>query len=373
MECPSIPEMDIAEWGEGLALKLKGQRYPYSATFEITERCNMSCVQCYINQPAGSRPALSQELTTAQVKGILDQIAEAGTLFLTITGGDPLLRSDFPEIYRHARSLGLVVSIFTNGTLITPEIADLLVEYTPRVVDITLYGATQETYERVTRTPGSFARVQHAIQLLLERKVPLSLKTMVLTINQHEFDDMKTFADQLGVKFRYDRLLWPRLDGDQMPLEYQLPLEKVIAFEFRDPEMNKEWSRLADRFVGTVTRSERVFNCGIGRRSIHISSQGRLSGCMAVRRPAYDLLQMSIQEAWERLATLPLIKRQMDNTCRSCVLNDLCDQCPGWSQAVHGDDETPVDFLCQLAHLRADQVQNAKLCYNLNEEVSSYE
>jgi MoaA/NifB/PqqE/SkfB family radical SAM enzyme len=240
VQCPAIPEIDLAEWGGELESKLKGQRYPYSATFEITDRCNFACVHCYINQPAGNRPARAQELSTSQVMGVLDQIAAAGTLFLTITGGDPLVRADFPEIYKHARNLGLVVSLFTNGSLITPEIADLLVDYTPRVVDITLYGATQMTYERVTRTTGSFARVQRGVQLLLERGVPLSLKTVLLTINQHEFKAIQAFAEQLGVKFRYDRLLWPRLDGGQSPLEYQIPLEAVIALEFRDPESKKD-------------------------------------------------------------------------------------------------------------------------------------
>jgi radical SAM protein with 4Fe4S-binding SPASM domain len=375
MQCPSIPEIDIAEWGEGLNSRLEGKRYPYSATFEITDRCNLDCVHCYINRPAGSKSARSNELSTDAVKYILDQIAEAGCLFLTLTGGDPLLRSDFPEIYHHARRLGMVVSIFTNGTLITPEIADLLAAYTPRVVDITLYGATAQTYELVTRMPGSFARVQRGIQLLRERQVPFSLKTMVLTVNQHEFDDMKAFAEGLGVKFRYDGLLWPRLDGNPAPLEFQIPLEDLIAFEFRNQEIQKEWLRLSQRFEGQVTRREREFSCGIGRRCFHIDSQGMLGGCMSVRRPAYDLKKMPFLEGWKQLGELPLLKRQLDTPCRSCTLNDLCNQCPGWSQAVHGDDETPVAFICELAHLREESVQKFKFCYNYvsnNEEVCSY-
>jgi len=372
MQCPSIPEIDLAEWGEGLKSRLGGKRYPYTATFEITDRCNLACVQCYINQAASSSAARVNELTTKQVSTILDQIAEAGCLFLTFTGGDPLLRSDFPDIYRHAKRLGMVVTIFTNGTLITPEIADMLVEYTPRVVDITLYGATQQTYERVTRTPGSFKRVHHGIGLLLDRQVPLSLKTMVMTINQHEFDDMKAYAEGLGVKFRYDGLLWPRLNGNPTPLQYQLPLEDLIKLEFRAAEAPKDWLRLSKRFEGQATRQERVFSCGIGRRSFHVDSQGLLSGCMSVRRPAYDLKQMTFQEGWEHLGSLPLRKRELDTPCRSCTLNDLCNQCPGWSQAVHGDDETPVPFLCQLAHLRAKKIKEFEMCYNLNEEVSFY-
>ena len=372
MQCPSIPEIDIAEWGEGVKSRLGGKRYPYSATFEITDRCNLSCVQCYINQAAGSRAARSTELTTEQAKQILAQIAEAGCFFLTFTGGDPILRSDFPQIYQYAKRLGMVVSIFTNGTLITPEIADMLAEYTPRVIEITLYGATQQTYERVTRTPGAFKRVHRGIKLLLDRQVPLSLKTMVMTINHHELDAMQAFAEGLGVKFRYDGLLWPRLNGDLTPLQYQLPLVDLVNLEFHSEEALTEWIRLSKRFEGQATRRKRIFSCGIGRRSFHIDSQGMLSGCMSVRRPAYDLKEMTFLEGWERLGSQPLQLRQLDTPCRSCTLNDLCNQCPGWSQAVHGDDETPVTFLCQLAHLRAKKIKECELCYNLKEEVSSY-
>lgn len=368
MQCPDILEIDLADWGGSLNTKLKGQRYPYSATFEVTDRCNFACVHCYINQPVGSKPTRSVELTTAQVKGILDQMAAAGTLFLTLTGGDPLVRSDFPEIYKHARRLGFVVTLFTNGSLITPEIADLLADYTPRVVEITLYGATPETYDKVTRCPGAYDRAHRGIQLLLDRGIPLSLKTMLLTINRHEFEAMETFAEQLGLKFRYDRMLWPRLDGDMAPNQYQLPIEEVIKVEFRDPDVNKEWHHLANRFTGQATRSDRVFSCAIGRRAYHIDSQGRMSACMSVRRPSYDLLQMSFQEAWEKLGALALLKRQLDTACRTCVLNDICDQCPGWSQAVHGDDETPVDFLCELAHQRAKHLTQLEICYNTTTE-----
>ena len=369
MDCPTIQELDFGEWGQEVLSRLQGRRYPLSGTFELTARCNLACVHCYINQAAVSRAALASELTTLQVKAILDQITAAGCLFLTLTGGEVLLRPDFPEIYRHARQRGMLVSLFTNGTLITPRIADLLAEVQPRVVDITLYGATQATYERVTGVPGSYARVHRGIELLRERGVPLALKTVVLTVNRHEFPAMRAFAEGLGVRFRYDGLLWPRLDRSQAPLEYQLPLQELVAVEFGDSSMQQEWARLADRFSGQRLRSENIYTCGIGQRSFHIDSAGQLSGCMGARRPAYDLLQMSFQAGWEKLGSLRQQERQLETACRTCTLNDLCSQCPGWSQAVDGSDETPVEFLCELAHLHATEVQKFRASkIILNEE-----
>ena len=210
MECPGIPVITLGEVGDELLTSLQGRRFPLGGTFELTERCNLDCLHCYINQPAGCREAASRELTLAQVQRVLDQIVAAGTLFLLFTGGEPLLRADFPEIWRYAKSKGLLVSLFTNGTLLTPQIADLLAEWRPVAIEITLYGATAETYERVTGVPGSYARCLRAIELVLERGLRLNLKSVVLRANRHELDAMAALAAQFGVSYRFDGVLWPR-------------------------------------------------------------------------------------------------------------------------------------------------------------------
>ena len=360
MVCPSFPELELSEWGKQLLQQLQGQRYPLSGVFELTERCNLGCLHCYINQPAASQASRSRELTTVQVTGILDQLAAAGCLFLTFTGGEVLLRPDFAEIYRHARQRGILVSLFTNATLLTPRIADLLVDWRPLSIEVTLYGDTAETYERVTGLPGSFARCRRGIELLLERGLPLTLKSVLLTTNRHELPGMRAYAGQLGVQFRYDGMLWPRLDKGQEPFEYQLPLQEMVELDRQDPERRQEWQKVAERFSGQMVRAEYVYSCGAGLQSFHIDSTGKLSICTMSRQPAHDLLQTSFQAAWDSLGSLREEKRILDTACRTCTLGGLCTQCPGWSQAVHGDNETPVEFVCDLAHLRSIQIQDAQ-------------
>ena len=232
MDCQSLPEMDIGEWGEHLNTQLKGQRYPLSATFEITERCNFNCVHCYINQSAANKTARAEELTTQQIKAILDQIVDSGCLFLTLTGGEPLLREDFPQIYRYAKGKGMLVKIFSNAALISPAIIELFTELPPKDIDITLYGATSEIYQQVTRTAYSYERVMGAIEQLISHQLPFSLKTMVLTLNRHELNSLRQFSENLDRRFRYDSTIWPRLDGSLEPQNYQLSLEDKIDLEF---------------------------------------------------------------------------------------------------------------------------------------------
>lgn len=357
MDFETCPDMSLGEWGLELRSRLGRRRYPFSATLEITDRCDLTCVHCYINKPAANQAAQAREMTLAEIKKILDQMAQEGVLSLVLTGGEVMLRPDFTEIYRHAKQLGLLVTIFTNGTLMTPRIADFLADWPPQVIDITLYGHTQETYEKVTGVPGSFVRCRRGIELVLERGLRLSLKTVVLSVNLHEFSQMKAFAEQLNVRFRYDTMLWPRLDGNSKPYEYRLSLQEAAAFDRDDLDRQQKLVK-AQAVHGSFTRTENLYNCGAGINSFHVSSDGQMSACMMARKPAYDLRHGNLKEGWEFLGTLRERKRQFESACQTCTAGALCSQCPGWSQAVHGDDETIVDFVCEAGKLRAAHIRS---------------
>lgn len=357
MDCISQePEQTLDDWGQTVLKRLAGKRYPIGGQFELTDRCNLSCVHCYINQPAGCQAARSKELSTDQVFYILDEIAKAGCLFLLLTGGEPLLRPDFKEIYMYARGRGLVVTLFTNATLMTEEIADMLAYAQPQMVDITLYGATRETYESVTQVKGSFERCMRGIQMLKDRNVRLALKSILLTKNRHELDAMRKFAESLGVELRYDGVIWPRLDGNLQTFEYRLSIDEMLALDRDTPERLAEWKKRADEFKDVTVRNEYVFSCGAGLRSFHINSRGEMSICTMVSKPTYNLFEMSFSAAWEKIGQMRHWKRELHTECETCKVGALCVQCPGWSQMVHDDNETPVDFICQLGYARHRQL-----------------
>ncbi len=353
MECPGCPVVTLGEVADELLRQLSGRRFPLSGTLEITERCNLACLMCYINQPAGSGEAAAREMTLAQITQVVDQLADAGCLFLLLTGGEPLLRPDFCDIYRHVKQQGMLVSLYTNGTLLTPQIADFLGEWRPSNLEITLYGATQATYERVTRAPGSFARCLRGIELALDRGLRLNLKSVLVRANRHEVEAMRALAAQYGVPYRFDAVLFPRLGGNGASPDQRLSPVEIVALDQEYPERQAELQRLSRDFAGTVVYGEHVYTCLGGLRSFHIDSAGRLSLCMMARRPAYDLRGgAGFQEGWEFLGGVRRKERTRDTPCRTCTAGVLCMQCPGWSQLVHGDDETPVDYVCQIGRLR---------------------
>ncbi len=353
MECSDIVNISYAQLGERLYKQVVAKRIPINGSFELSFRCNLRCAHCYCNLPLNDQDAIEKELTTEEVFNIFDQISEAGCLWLLITGGEPLVRKDFLEIYTYAKKKGFIITLFTNGTLITPEIADYLAEWRPFSVEITLYGATKETYEGITRIPGSFKRCKRGIDLLLERKIPLGLKTMVMILNHDELCQIKEYAEGLGLKFRFDPIPNPRLDGTKTPCTFRLSPEEVVKLDLADEKRVKEWENFCERFIGPF-KSDDLFICGAGVCSFHIDPYGQMSACEMIRFQSYDLRCGSFEQGWHKsIPKFLTLKPKGDYKCGQCDLISLCGQCPGWAWLENGNPEAPVEYLCQIAHLRA--------------------
>jgi MoaA/NifB/PqqE/SkfB family radical SAM enzyme len=145
---------------------------------ELTERCNNNCIHCCINVPADDRKAKERELSTEEIKKILTEAASLGCMSVRFTGGEPLLRDDFEELYIFTRRLGIKVLLFTNATLITLHFADLFSHIPPlEKIEVSVYGIKKNSYESVTQTAGSFEAAWQGINLLLQYKVPFVVKS----------------------------------------------------------------------------------------------------------------------------------------------------------------------------------------------------
>jgi radical SAM protein with 4Fe4S-binding SPASM domain len=353
----AVERVDYGSFSAALHAEGRRAALPMNATFELTRRCPLTCQHCYNNLPVGDRDARTRELSSAEHQRILDELSALGCLWLLYTGGEIFTRPDFFDIYTHAKQRGFIITLFTNGTLVTPAIADRLAAAPPFSIEITLYGGSRETYERVTGVPGSFERCRRGIELLLARKLPLRLKTVALTINRHEIDEMKAFAAGLGVPFKYDAMMTPRLDCSLSPLEVRLKPEETVELDLRDERRMSEWSSFAAQFLGPARRpapAEQVYSCGGGVSSFAVDPYGGMSICVLSEREKYDLRQGSVTEGWTQFLRR-VRARQITRTtkCTGCAIKPLCGMCPAQGELENGDPEAPVDFLCEVAHLRA--------------------
>lgn len=344
------------DWGLSIYEATVGQRVPLSGSFEVTQRCNLNCGHCYINLPLRDGTSQGDELNEEEHCRILDEITEAGCLYLLYTGGEIFVRKDFLNIYTHAKKKGLLVTLFTNGTLITPKIADYLSEWRPYLIEISLYGRSRETYEKVTGISGSYDRCMQGIRLLLERQLPLTLKTLVTRVNKHELWEMQRFAEEdLGVEFRFDAMLNPRIDGCKEPLSLRLTPEEVVQLDLQDPKRTDEWRKFCDQYHGLLPDdSKRLYQCGGGISAFAIDPIGMLGICELSRNENYDLRKGNFRRGWDHFLSeqrQEAITRQ--TKCVACEIHDSCGMCPPNGELENGDPQEPVDFLCQVAHLRA--------------------
>ncbi|MDH3446135.1 MAG: radical SAM protein, partial [Deltaproteobacteria bacterium] len=317
-----------------------------------------TCAHCYNNLPMADQAARLGELTLEEHRRVIDEITDAGCLWLLYTGGEILARRDFLEIYTYAKQKGLLITLFTNGTLVTPKVADHLAEWRPFAIEITLYGRTKETYERLTGIPGSYDQCLRGIRLLKDRGLPLKLKTVGVTMNRHEIWDMKKFAEEeLGLEFKFDTMINPRIDCSQSPLAVRLKPEEVVKLDLEDPKRMAEWRKFAEQFNGPVhapEQSDQVYHCGGGINSFAIDPYGKMRICVLSQFDSYDLRQGSFREGWEEFLLKVRQKKITQLTkCVNCQIKAMCGMCPANGELENGDPEAPVDFLCQVAHLRA--------------------
>src|SRR6202165_2739095 len=318
-----VQTVNYGEFSEGVHERFAGQRAPMDVSIEMTRRCPLDCLHCYNNLPMGDQAARAQELTYAEHVRLLDELVEAGTLWLLYSGGEIFARRDFLDIYTEAKKRGFLITLFTNGTLINQRIADHLAKYRPFSIEITLYGATRETYESLTQIRGSYDRCMRGIQLLLERNLPLKLKTVPTTIHQHDVYEMKSLAEGLGVEFKFDPLVNPRIDCSQSPLAVRLSPEQVVALEFRDVARKEEYRRLAQVDLAAPPREQPIenhrYSCGGGVNGCAVDPTGKMTICVISHQQGYDIRQGSFRDGWGG----PLHEIRMQARTRPTI----CDAC----------------------------------------------
>lgn len=348
-----------AAFSRGIHDRHVGKRAPMDMSIEVTRRCPLECLHCYNNLPMNDAGARRNELTFEEHCRLLDELVAEGCLWILYTGGEIFARPDFLDIYTEAKKRGFLITLFTNGTLITPRVADYLAEWRPFAIEITLYGATRETYEALTRIPGSYDRCIRGIRLLLERGLPLKLKTVPTTINKHEVYEMKRMAEEdFHVQFKFDPLVNPRIDCSQSPLEVRLSPEDAVALEFVDTRRAAEYRILAERDLAapieTKLEGDRVYTCGGGQNGCAIDPSGKMSICILSHQEGYNIRRGTFREGWEGpLHEIRLRRREKTTICSRCRIRSLCSMCPASGELESGNAENPVDFLCQVAHLRA--------------------
>jgi len=347
--------------------KLKEKRAPLSFDLELTARCMNDCRHCCINLPAGDPWSRRKELSLAEIHRIAGEAVSLGAFWCLLTGGEPLLREDFADIYLALKRKGLLVSVFTTAQILTEDHLRLFRQYPPRDIEITVYGVTRETYERVTRRPGSFDAFRSGLDRLLEGGVKVRLKAMALRSNVHELPEIARFCrERTKDYFRLDPLLHLRFDGDPRRNEEvraeRLSPEEIVAIERADQDRCQALEENCEKLImleRAHTGCNHLFYCGAGNGSFNVSYDGLFRLCSSLWHPecVYDLRKGSLADAWQNI--VPKVRDMRSNrkefleTCRACPIINLCLWCPAHAHLETSELDGAAPYFCEVAHARA--------------------
>ena len=322
---------------------------PISGSFELTSRCNLACRMCYVRQAAGDSFYKGKELSPAQWLLLAQQALDNGLLFLTLTGGEIFLRQDFFEIYEPLTRMGFILTLMTNGTLITDEIANRLVQSPPNHINITIYGASKETYQTVTGVADGFNNCCAGIETLIAHHLPIGLKTTITRQNVSDLTAMKEMARNWEIPLIASWLLAERRDGKKSDVENcRLSAKDGVKLEALDGDYLEDWEEARKLFA----KNRGNFYCRAGKATFAITSFGEMNVCLNLPLPACMPLETGFRDAWDHLESFVDSAPPATSACKDCDARGYCQLCPSWSYFENGTLNNPVSYLCEIARER---------------------
>lgn len=323
------------------ALTLK-KNIPVSVTIELTRRCPLSCEHCYLPETRGrARPG--RELSAAQWKNILEQLARAGGLYLVFTGGEPLLRPDLGELCRYAKELNFDVRVFSSGLGLTPSRAAEFGAAGVSAFEISCYGRPA-VHDAITGAAASFDRSLASARLLQKNGVGVKIKAPLMNLNAGEVAWLKRLAEKEGFGISFDPVIAPANDGEKAPLKYRLTGPRLAsALKLIPPEPGLSASEANGAWD---------FLCGAGRNVCAVAPAGDLYPCLQLPVKLGNLTRQKFSYLWMNAAWLKKWRRaglRDLKVCRDCELAEYCSRCPGISLLETGDLFAPNSPACEMA------------------------
>jgi MoaA/NifB/PqqE/SkfB family radical SAM enzyme len=286
-----------------IARRIREQRILHDVTLELTYACNLDCFYCY-----NDREKPGKLLSIEQYEVLLNDLARMQTMYLMLTGGEPMMHPQFFKIGRMARDLGFVTRVRTNGHSLSKTLAERMKqEVAPYMVEVSLHGATAEVHDRQTRVPGSFDRLLKNIATAKQAGLRCSVVSTPTSWNEHQIEEMFAVCDSLGVPLRFQGPVAPRDNGDLTPLQIQ-PAENTWEQVTAHVESRREPPSVSDDRRGQSVNADKEEQamCSVGVAGVDIDPFGNVQACMHLQTAAGNLHEQSIEAIWD---TSPVFQR----------------------------------------------------------------
>ena len=320
---------------------------PLSVQLDMTYRCNERCVHCYLDHEDHG------EMTTSEIKNLLDQLAEAGVFFLTLSGGEILMRKDFFEILEYARARSFCVKLKTNAVLIREKEAERIRDLGVASIQISIYSHRPEVHDAITKMPGSLRRSINAIRFLRSKGLRVTIANVLMLQNIQDYPGVKALASELGVEVTIDPTITPRMDGDRSLLDLnidQAALERV----FREEGLVENTGESCAPPQGLDEDALDMLPCSAGHTACYVSPYGDVYPCVQFPLPSGNVRRMKFVDIWRDSPQLNEVRsitlRDMPS-CSKCAHGGTCTRCPGLAY-MEGNMRGPSIQDCEKSFAR---------------------
>ncbi len=333
---------------------------PMSGTIELLPLCNMDCRMCYVRQTKEEMNAQGRMLTCDEWLHIVDEACEMGLLTLLLTGGEPLLYPAFKSLYTGISKWGVVLGVNTNGTLIDENWADFFYEQGVQMLNITLYGKDDDTYEKLCRNPKGFTQVMKAAGLLKERAVPFQFNCSLTLDNIDQLSDFYRIADHFEVPLNMGTYMFPGIRrGMTAKDQYRLTAPQAAAAEMYGPKSISKEEAVQE--LNKLEKRPRLqgldgFPCHAGRSDFSINWRGELLPCISFQEPKISLLEHSFETGWNYMVNA-CKKMPKCKACVACDLQNICNVCPAHCYSETGRPDGRPDYICQMTEYKIQELR----------------
>jgi radical SAM protein with 4Fe4S-binding SPASM domain len=348
-------------------------RTPVIGQFELISRCNLSCSMCYVMKALDDKAAESQELSAQQWIEVFYQARDAGLLIANLTGGEPVLKNDFWEIYDALSEMGVLVTLNTNGTTMSERTVARLRERPPLMILVSLYGVSPETYAKVCGNGGAYKLALEGTSRLIEAGLPLKLRTTPIRDNRDDVMPLIDWANERGLPLETAGYVFPRgTAGESQAREVRFEANEHVSF-FQDVTAHWAKSRLAyakehpeetPMIPGTDGQTENemlaaeweshlenfqrgAFSCAAGTISYYVTAEGRMCPCGMLSDIGFPLNGTNFSEVWRELNDW-LEALPSGGECDDCSDSKQCSVCPARRYRETGSFTAKPDYICDI-------------------------
>ena len=320
---------------------------PLSVQLDLTYRCNEQCIHCYLDHEDHG------EMTTAEIKSLLDQLAAAGVFFLTMSGGEILLRKDFFEILEYARSLMFCVKLKTNAVLIGKREAERIRSLDVQSIQISIYSHRPEVHDAITKIPGSLKRSINAIRFLKAQGLKVTIANVLMLQNMNDYPGVRALADELGVEATLDPTITPRMDGDRALLDLNVD-NAALRQVFRDESLVGNVEEFCAPPKAADQDDMESLPCSAGHTACYVSPYGDVYPCVQFPLPSGNVRRTPFLDIWrhsEQLNEVRSITARDLPSCSKCTHIGGCTRCPGLAY-MEGNMRGPSTQDCEKSYAR---------------------